>query len=201
MKHFVIAFLWCCSFTTGSVAQQQSFRLQSISFSLLNENVSFPAAMLFENPIHPGASLGAVFPFAGNKNSSFGIHPAVGFYLHREHENGILLSSPVEYHYRFNFGLAIGGGIGIGYLHTISNQQEFKLDNGTYKKLISLGQPQFVVNTGIDLSYKFFKSRQHPMDVFAGYSFLVQLPYAAPVGIPLLPHTIFQIGTSWYFSP
>ncbi|HUM46276.1 MAG TPA: hypothetical protein PLD84_05080 [Chitinophagales bacterium] len=164
----------------------------------MNENVSFPGVKLFESPIHPGASIGGVIPFAGKKNSWFGIHPEFGFYIHREHENGILLSVPVKYHYRFNFGLAIGGGIGIGYLHTFSNQQEYKLDNGTYKKSNSLGQPQLVVTTGIDLSYKFFTSRPHPMDVFAGYSFLVQLPYAAPVGIPLLPHTIFQIGTSWY---
>ena len=201
MKCSLITFLLCCSSTTFSIAQQQSFRLQSLSFSLLNENVSFPAVKVFENPVHPGASLGAFFPFAGNEKSWLGIHPELGFYIHRKHENGMLLSCPVNYHYRFNFGMAIGGNIGIGYLHTFSNQQEFKLDNGTYKKSNSLGQPQLTVTTGIDLSYKFFKSRQHPMDVFAGYSFLVQLPYASPVGIPLLPHTVFQIGTNWYLFP
>lgn len=201
MQRLLFTWLLCCAFSLLSNAQQQSFRLQSISFSLLNENVTFPAIKFFESPIHPGAAVGAVFPFAGSERSWFEINPEFGFYIHRKHENGILLSCPVNYHYRFNFGFAIGGGIGIGYLHTFSNQQEFKSDNGIYKQSNSLGQPQFVVTTGIDVSYKFFSSKQHPMDVFAGYSFLVQLPYAAPIGIPLLPHTIFQIGTSWYLFP
>ncbi len=201
MLRCLLTCIFCFVFSVLSTAQQQSFRLQSLSFSFMNENVAFPSIKLFENPVHPGVAIGAVFPFAGKEHSLFSLHPELSYYFHKQHENALLLNFPVKYHYRFNFGMAIGGGIGIGYLHTFSNQQEYKFANGAYTQSNGIGKPQFAVTTGIDFSYKFFNEKKHPMDLFVAYTFMVQLPYAAPIGIPLLPHTIFQIGTSWYLFP
>lgn len=188
-------------FSTSILAQQRPFALQSLSLSVVNENVAFPAIKIFENPLHPGMAAGACFTFNRSENSWFELHPETGFYLHRQHENGLLITCPVNYHYRFNFGMAVGGGIGIGYLHTFSNQPEYRMQDGVYKRITGAGNPQFIVTTGIDISYRFLAETAHPVDIFAAYKFLVQLPYAAPIGIPLLPHTIFQIGTSWYLFP
>lgn len=188
-------------FSTSMLAQQGPFALQSLSLSVVNENVAFPAIKIFGNPLHPGMAAGASFTFNRSEKSWFELNPEIGFYLHRQHENGLLVTGPVNYHYRFNFGMAVGGGIGIGYLHTFSNQPEYRMQDGVYKRFTGAGNPQFLVTTGLNVSYRFFAEASHPMDIFAAYKFLVQLPYAAPIGIPLLPHTIFQFGTSWYLFP
>lgn len=201
MLRCLVTGIFCFLYSVSTFGQQQPFRLQSVSFSFLNENVSFPSVKLFENPVHPGIAIGAAFPFAEGAHSSFSFSPELLFYYHQQHENAMLLNCPVNYHYRFNFGMAIGAGIGMGYLHTFSNQQEYKPVNGSYSLSNGLGKPQFAVTTGVNLSYKFLKEKSHPMDLFIAYTFMVQLPYAAPIGIPLLPHTIFQIGTNWYLFP
>ena len=183
-KAIFIFFLLTSSASFGQI------NLKAIRFSLFSEAVSLPTYELVKIPIHPGILIGAdMWKKEGEYwHQSFG--GDISYYYHRTFEHSILLDAVYSIGYAFKFGLQPKLLSSLGYKHSILTGNQFKFENGKYKKSANIGKAQLNIKLGIGLEYAI-------SDIYAinlDYRIMVAYPYSPNKNIPLAPYSLFGIG-------
>jgi hypothetical protein len=190
MKHLFIFFIFL---SISAKAQQTDLPL---SVSLFNNGTSLPGAGcvgVFSKTIHPGITLGTYHVYRKKERSEIFQTLKLGYFYHRHAQHGIQLYSELGYRYLTQSGFYGEGLIGIGYLHSIPDVQQFKWEDGKYVKKANFGRPQFMATTSLAAGYDFNVKSKLPLRLFLQYQFWLQTPFVNKY-VPLLPNTALHIG-------
>jgi hypothetical protein len=190
MKHLFILLLF---FSLSAKAQETTLPL---SVSLFNNGTSLPGAGyagVFSKTIHPGITLGTYHLYRKKERSAIFQTLKLGYFYHRHAQHGIQLYSELGYRYLIPIGFYAEGLIGIGYLHSIADVQQFKWEDGKYVKKANFGRPQFMATVSLAVGYDFKIKSKFPLKLFLQYQFWLQTPFVNKY-VPLLPNTALHLG-------
>ena len=114
------------------------------------------------------------------------------WYRNKAVGNGILLSTQAVW--RPDFDTQVFGELktGIGYLMSFRPSRSFTQNNGVWTFVGRKGKGMFVIPTGISLGY-YPDNEDFTISPFASYQLLLLKDYNTT--IPLVPETLFQVGT------
>lgn len=168
-----------------------------ISVSLFNESTAIPFTQLFTTPIHPGIQIGTEFNYSVKQRARFFQTVNASYYYHNHLTQGIGLTTELGYELRSNFGLAVAGLLGVGYMHTFSTTEEFTFSNGQYEKKPDKGNPRFAPSISIDFGYYLSPKTTNSPKLFLRYQSWVEYPYS-PGFIPIMAHINFHVGFKFF---
>lgn len=179
----------------SSIKAEAQVKSKSITVTVFNEATAIPYTRLFTKPIHPGIKLGTEFNYRNKQNFNSRIFQTVNIcYFHHNYlEQGIGLNTELGYEYRFKFGFAASGLLGIGYMHTFSTQEEYTFSNGKYVKKADKGNPRLYPSLSLDLAYYLKKTEIKSAKLFIRYESWAEYPYS-PDFIPLMTHINLHLG-------
>lgn len=165
--------------------------------SVMNTGTLLPGSAFFSRPLHPGISLGTEFSYHQNEHNRFFQTIKFAGTYHQYVQTTVQLFSEAGYRRDIWRGTAAECRLGIGYLHSFTGTEVFKLEDGVYHKQAPIGRPQFMGSAALGLSYAVSKHR-YPLRVFLDYQFYLQMPYVKSY-VPLLPNTALHAGASFPF--
>lgn len=85
--------------------------------------------------------------------------------------------------------------LGIGYLHTFSDNDVFEQDkNGHYGKITNWGNLRFMADASVALGYDFSKKTKLVILPYLRYQFFIEMPWAKGLDNLLMAHTALQVG-------
>ncbi len=171
-----------------------------VIISIFNESVALPSKQFLPTPIHLGIALGSEFTLKQRTWSSSVIALNLGYYFHKNLNQAVFLQASYGYEFRSSFGLSSAVNIGLGYLHVIRNQPEYKLENGQYVTAAGIGRPRFLLSPSIDVGYYVRPKEIKSGRIFIRYQPWVEYPFS-PGFIPVLPHTNLHVGYKFYPFP
>lgn len=211
MRKKLLFFLFLAIRLSAYSQDSTIYRILPVSISVFNNQTTLPVGMklgITESPVHPGISIGTSFLWQEKSRHLLQQTATFGYYYHRYSQHGIQLYTELQYRYtRFKW-LQPEAGVGLGYLHAISDLEQFKLNsNGEYEKKKNFGRPQVMVSTHIGLFIPLKKNtantactmcRNSPTHavqngVFVRYQFWLQAPFVKNY-VPMLPNTALHIG-------
>jgi hypothetical protein len=176
-----------------------SFMLSSqpVSISLLNESTAIPYTRFITTPVHPGIQFGTEADLKQyTQTRLFGaLH--IGYYYHKSFAQGIYIKPSLGFEYRHSSGFAVSGSLGLGYLHTFTTQEEYKLDNGSYVKHKDSGNARIMPSLGLALNYYLQADNLQSPKIFFGYESWIEYPFS-PGFIPLMTHLSTQLGVQFH---
>ena len=126
-------------FLSTSFLNAQGFRIKEIQVSVFNNATALPfsgSLGIFHGTIHPGVSAGASMQL--NQHERHQLMLSLKFaYLYQQYvQHGLQLYPELGYRYVFSNGISIGPQLGLGYLHAITDLQQFELnDKGEYYRM------------------------------------------------------------------
>jgi hypothetical protein len=164
--------------------------IDNLDVAIQSESISYPFSRV--SPIHPSIQIGTSFRKRLKEKSERNYNLYVGFYHHKDVENGIYLRG--EYAHTFIIAKKVGVilPIGLGYLHTFYPGELFSQNNdGSFSKVDQLGRAHIIATTGIGLSYRGFKN----IEPYIQHDFMAQYPFGET--IPLLPHSFLRLGVKF----
>jgi hypothetical protein len=173
-----------------------------ISVSVFNNGTSLPGqgfAGIFSRTIHPGISLGTYHLYRKKSKHELFQTLKLGYFYHQFAQHGIQLYSELGYRYFTKAGIYGEGLLGLGYLHSIPDVEQFRLENGRYVKKASYGRPQFMGTVSLAAGYDLHTSLRWPLRIFLQYQFWLQTPFVNKY-VPLLPNTAFHLGAVYQLS-
>ena len=179
LKFFGIA-LFLCNVLSAQIIDDLDIAIQS-------ESISYPFSRI--SPIQPSIQIGTSFRKRIKEKSERNYNLHLGFYHHKDVENGIYLQG--EYAHTFIIAKKVGVILpaGIGYLHTFYPGELFSQnDDGSFSQVNQLGRAHIIATTGIGLSYRGFEK----FEPYIQYDIMAQYPFGKT--IPLLPHTFIRLG-------
>ncbi|MBX2985243.1 MAG: hypothetical protein LC109_04115 [Bacteroidia bacterium] len=197
MKRLAIVLCFALMLHSLQASQEQKF---PISISIFNNGTMLPGsgyAGVFSKTIHPGISIGSSYLYSKGKRSELFQTLKLGYLYHQFSQNAIQLYSELGYQYNIHSGLYAQSLLGIGYLHSFVNLQQFKFDNGEYKETGKWGRPQFMGSFSLALGYDFQQSKKLPLDVFLQYQFWLQAPFVNKY-VPVLPNSALHLGVRFF---
>jgi hypothetical protein len=166
------------------------------NLAVFDEGTMIPIYSGFtSNPIHPGLLIGAEYYYRKSRSDQLVQTVNLAGYLHHGFENGLFLNT--DFGYRHSIPLGITGEIllGIGYLHTFSDNYVFEQnEDGRYVKTANRGNPRFMADASIGLGYDFSMKTRLPIQPYLRYSFFMEMPWAKGFDSFLMAHTALQIG-------
>lgn len=199
MQRLFIVFLMVLG--AGAVFAQSAGKTSPISLTatVFNIGSTLPGGgdlLVTSTPVHPGISLGAEYIWRHNGHHSWLQTARLGYFYHEYSEHAVQLYTEVGY--RFHFGqvqrFALEARLGGGYLHAISDLQQFELNaDGIYAKKEGIGRPQGMVGLGFGPQYTFNIAPTFPLRIFLDYQFFVQTPFVKKY-VPILPYTALHVG-------
>lgn len=192
MKRLIFTLLLMSVFSAGLIFAQDAVK-KPLTLSVFTVATQLPGGSVV--PIHPGLEAGTEFRLNKSQKNSWFQSAKLGVYYHRLSQTGILLYSENGFRPRIYDRLFGDMRLGVGYLHAISDLQNFKLDNGAYQKKRSLGRPQFMASVSLGLMWKFNKSVNSP-GIFVQGQMFFQMPFIKSY-VPVLPNTAFHVGVSY----
>jgi hypothetical protein len=168
-----------------------------VSVSLLNESTAIPYTRFITSPLHPGIQFGTETDLKQYTNTRlfFALH--IGYFYHKSFAQGLYIKPSVGFEYRHSSGFAIAGSLGLGYLHTFTTQEEYKLENGSYIKHKDSGNARFMPSFGLTLNYYLKPDNIQSPKIFFGYESWIEYPFS-PGFIPLMTHVTTQLGVQFY---
>ncbi|MBX7204346.1 MAG: hypothetical protein K1X81_02875 [Bacteroidia bacterium] len=189
------------------------YRLFPFSVSIFNNQTSLPVGMklgMTQSPVHPGICFSYLRTWQNEARHEWQQSFKLGYYYHQYSQHGIQLYTEMCYRYKPFKWLYPEAGLGAGYLHAISDLQQFELNsNGQYEKKKSIGRPQCMISTFIGLSVPLHKKTKPteptctacrkgnysmpPNRIFITYQLWMQMPFVKNY-VPLLPNTALHIG-------
>lgn len=182
--------------TPGRAQQRQDWPLRAAVFS--NATLLPPGVLtrIFTQPLHPGLTLGTTYTYRNNGTHEFLQTFKAGYFYHRYNQHAIQLYTEAGYRLHFRSGPDAGLLIGGGYLHAMSTAQTFEWNGrGGYEKKRSLGRPQAMISTALELGYSLRMPTGAPVRFFLAYQFWLQTPFIKQY-VPLLPNTALHLGAS-----
>ena len=183
-----------CSITAN--AQKHKLDHYSIAVTTLHTNLPFGSfSSLFTSDIHPGIEAAADIKWKEKPRHEWYQEFLSGYTYHRWVQHSISLYTAAGYRYKFPRGFYAEGAIGAGYLQAIPDSKVFKLqNNGTYKKKINFGRPQFLAVFDMGIG-KIFTSGK---TIFLKYQQRLQTPFIKSY-VPVLPANMMQLGIAFPF--
>ena len=139
----------------------------------------------------PGLSLGASWPLRTGQRWQTDYRMRLSGYLAEGLHNGIHLENQLVRSFGLSQGFRIEGQAGLGYLHTFEDAATYRLGGGYHPKR-DWGRPQITLSIGIGFSFRM--GRESPYWIVAEQQFLIQMPFAAQSGVPLLMHNRHYLG-------
>lgn len=128
-----------------------------INLMVFNESTAIPFTNLFTNPIHPGIQIGTEFNYKENPRTRLFQTANVSYFYHKHLNQGFAISSEIGYEYRLKIGFSFTSLLGLGYMHTFNNAEEFTFDNGSYVQKPDKGNARLFPSISIDFGYYFLK--------------------------------------------
>jgi hypothetical protein len=174
-------------------AQQKAI---PVNVSVFNESTAIPFTRAFTEPIHPGIQLGTEFNYSAKAHSRWFQTANVSYFYHNYLAQGIGLSTEIGYEYRLNFGLAIQGLLGVGYMHTFATGSEFSLSGGQYEEKPDRGNARFTPSLSFDMAYYLVKDDKSSPKIFIRYQAWAEYPYS-PGFIPVMTHLNLHVGAGF----
>jgi hypothetical protein len=183
--------------------QGQSGYKKELQVSLFNNAIAFPfsgKAGIIHAPIHPGFTLGIASRINHHPHHQLFVHAKFAYLYQKWVQHGIHLYPEFGYRYAFGSGIAIEADLGVGYMHSFSDLQQFKLNSqGEYKRVVSIGRAGLMASLAMGLSYDLQRKKNIPMRLFTQYQLWFQTPFAKSY-VPVLPNAALHIGSAFYFS-
>jgi hypothetical protein len=170
---------------------------QPVSISLLNESTAIPYTRFITTPIHPGIQFGTEADLKQYTNTRLFVALHIGYYYHNSFAQGLYIKPSLGFEYRHSSGIALSGNFGLGYLHTFTTQQEYKLENGSYVKHKDSGNARMMPSLGLTLNYYLKPDNIQSPKIFFGYESWIEYPFS-PGFIPLMTHVTTQLGIQFY---
>ena len=212
-KQIVVILLWSCIFYANAQDSTRQVRTWPLNVSLFNNQTSLPVGMklgMAESPVHPGFTIGTAYLWKSAPRHILQQPVTLGYYYHQYAQHGIQLYTELQYRYtRFRW-LQPEAGAGLGYLHAISDLEQFELNaQGNYEKKRNWGKPRLMVSTHVGLFVPLKQSKGNSActmcrnttspktssGIFVRYQFWLQAPFVKNY-VPLLPNTALHVGYS-----
>lgn len=192
MRKSILLFILSLSFYSVK-AQEHSIPL---SLAIFNNGTMMPGqgyAGVFSENIHPGITLGTSYMYGAGKHHELFQTFKLGYFYHHYSQHAIQLYSELGYRYLTKSGLFAQGFLGVGYLHSFADVQQFTLKNGEYEKKANWGRPQFMGSVALGLGYDLQQKIHKPLRIFLQYQFWIQAPFVNKY-VPVLPNAALNIG-------
>ncbi|MCO6495644.1 MAG: hypothetical protein J5I91_08210 [Bacteroidetes bacterium] len=192
-KLIIISFLVLSSLGKLQAAHEQSY---PITFSIFNNGTMLPGsgyAGVFSKTIHPGFTIGTSYDYVIKEKSRLFQTFKFGYFYHRFSQNAVQLYSELGYQHKIYSALYAQSLLGIGYLHSFADLQQFELEDGEYHQVGKFGRPQFMSTFSLLLGYDFSHSCHFPMEFFLQYQFWLQMPFVNKY-VPILPNSALHLG-------
>jgi hypothetical protein len=160
-----------------------------LTISLFSESVSMPNFRnIFKQP-NPGVRIGTEFYYSNNKRRQFLQTINLGYYYHKDFQNGLYLNSEFGYRKFFN-NLFLDATLGVGYLLIDSALPRYELKGSDYHRIGSTFG-RIMPTIGVGVGYQF-----NNFSIFSRYEMFAETPFGLH-GVPVLPHKAFHIGTKF----
>lgn len=182
-----------CFFILSPAYAQTPLRI-----SVFNEATAMPFTRFISTPVHPGLQVGTEFSYKNTKHHYLHQTLNAGYVYHRYLYQGGYVNTQLAYDYKFGFGLNLKAALGVGYMHTFTTQQEYRLINGHYEQKPDRGNARVMPSFSLGLGYRLKKGDTAP-EVFTYYQTWVEYPYS-PGFIPLMAHTNLHLGIKIYIN-
>jgi hypothetical protein len=170
-----------------------------INISLFNESTAIPYTRFVTIPIRPGLQLGSEFNYKIKEHSRIFQTANISYFYHNYLAQGIGFNTELGYEYQLKFGLAFGGLIGVGYMHTFSTAEEFTFINGQYVKKVDTGNARLYPSLSIVIGYYFKKTEKNSPKIFIRYQSSAEYPYS-PDFIPVMTHINLHVGALFFIN-
>ena len=170
---------------------------QPVSVSLLNESTAIPYTRFITTPIHPGIQFGTEGDLKQYTHTRlfFAVH--IGYFYHKSFAQGIYIKPSLGFEYRHSSGFAVAGSFGLGYLHTFTTQEEYRLEEGSYVKHRDSGNARIMPSLALNLGYYLKPEQSQSPKIFFGYESWIEYPFS-PGFIPVMTHVTTQLGVQFY---
>jgi hypothetical protein len=146
-------------------------------------------------PIHPGLLVGTEYYYHRSMRNQLFQTLNLGGYFHEGFEHGLFINTDVGYRHVIPCGIMGDILLGIGYLHTFSDNDVFKQDkNGQYVKIADYGNPRFTADASVGLGYDFAMKTKLSIQPYVRYQFFIEMPWAKGLDNLLMAHTVLQVG-------
>ena len=186
-------------FLISSALTLVSFMLSSqpVSISLLNESTAIPYTRFITTPVHPGIQFGTEADLKQYTQTRLFAALHIGYYYHKSFAQGIYIKPSLGFEYRHSSGFAVSGSLGLGYLHTFTTQEEYRLENGSYVKHKDAGNARIMPSLGLAVNYYLQPDNLRSPKIFFGYESWIEYPFS-PGFIPLMTHLTTQLGMQFH---
>lgn len=158
-----------------------------LTITLFSESVSLPNFRnFFKNP-NLGIRIGTELYYSKNENHQLMQTINLGYYYHKDFQNGLYLSSEFGYRKFFNKAF-VDATVGVGYLLIHSALPGYELKGTDYERIGS-AFGRIIPTIGLGAGYQFDK-----ISVFSRYEMFGETPFGYK-GVPVLPHKAIHVGT------
>lgn len=174
----------------------KKLKAESYQVNLFTNQYYFPflgMGNIFTAKYHPGISAGFVKNIKKKEKTTFYYDVKFGVYNHRFIQTGVQLYGDLGYRVNLPKKFFVAGEFGLGYLHAIIHQTQFKADdNGNYTKVKNFGKPQVMTGIGIKVG-KEITVCKNAGRLFMNYQPWFQFPFIKSY-VPLLPNNSLHLG-------
>jgi len=174
-----------------------SQRSTPVSIALINESTAIPYTRFITTPIHPGIQVGTASVLKQYTHTCVFVSLHIGYYYHKSFSQGIYLKPSLGFEYNHSSGIGIAGSLGLGYLHTFTTQEEYKLVDGAYVKRTDAGNARIMPSLALSLNYRLKPGEPASPNVFFTYESWIEYPFS-PGFIPAMTHLTTQLGIQFY---
>lgn len=158
-----------------------------ITVTLFSESVGLPNFKNFFKDPSFGVRIGTEFYYANKAGHQTVQTVNLGYYYHKDFQNGLYISSEVGYR-KFIGQAFIDGTLGIGYLLVHSAMPRYEQNGDTYER-IGNTFGRFMPTVGLGAGYRF-----QSFSLFSRYEMFGEMPFGFK-GLPALPHKTLHVGT------
>ncbi len=152
---------------------------------------------LFTGPLHPGFVVGSEVEYLHGRYGRLFQTANIGYFHHRHLDRVVFLNTEIAYGYDLDFGLGFEVLHGVGYGHLFTDRQLYSLETG--EAATDWGQPSVLVSLALGINYDLRTREIAPLTLFVRYQSLLQFRFASQAPLPVMPRTIFSVGTKIHF--
>jgi hypothetical protein len=173
---------------------------RALTASVFNNAIAFPfsgRAGVFHKPLHPGLSLGYSKRINHHDHHQLSAAIKTAYFYQQFVQHGIQVYPELDYSYRFRFGVGAGLRLGGGYMLSIPDVEQFRLnDHGEYERIRPL-RSAFVFSLSPVIGYDLSRNLPLPVYAFVQYQLFFQTPFVRSYA-PVLPNAALHVGAYIY---
>lgn len=196
MKFKTILCLLALGIALTTYSQEKGFPIRIL---LGNQATAIPFNKFWSRPLHPTFQLGTEFRYNIHAHHYLYQTVNVGYIYHEHLYQGAYLNSELGYDYRMGFGLSLKTLFGVGYLHTVSTEEEYQFEDGQYSGGKDVGNSRVMPSLSIGLGFRTHGKNSNSPEIMVLYRSWVEFPYS-PGFISLMSHTDLGVGIKFYIN-